>query len=103
MFDLIPLGSLVRMRKTRWSARCLGVENKGPLQIQLLTGKTSAQSEQTISILPARVASESGCRANAVTQKNALRARCGERATVDRMPPPHHRRQRWLPPINRRP
>jgi hypothetical protein len=37
-----------------------------------LPQKTYAQSEPPISILPARVARESGYRANAVTQKNAL-------------------------------
>jgi len=37
-----------------------------------LTGKTIAQSEQAISISPARVARDSGCRAIKVTQKNAL-------------------------------
>jgi len=37
-----------------------------------LTGKTIAQSEQAISISPARVARDSGIAANGLTQKNAL-------------------------------
>src|SRR5947199_190164 len=44
MFDLIPLGSLERMRKTRWSARCLGIENKGPFRFNFFTDKTFAQA-----------------------------------------------------------
>jgi len=43
-----------------------------------MTGKTYAQSEPDISILPARVAGESGIAANGLTQRNAL-----DRATTE--------------------
>src|SRR5207253_8837194 len=50
MFDLIPLGSLVRMRKPRWSARCLGIENKGPFRFNFFTDKPSRNpSRQSVS------------------------------------------------------
>src|SRR5207253_463342 len=56
------------------------------LTAPLLPAKSFAQSEPPISILPARVASDSGSRAIPVTQKNALRAptsRCaGVRACI---------------------